>query len=94
MLSVNNYFDDKVTSIAFQTATKPATVGVMSIGEYEFDTSEFETMSVISGALTVKLPESNEWQTFDAGQQFTVEANKKFNVKVEVETAYLCVYGK
>ncbi|MGM8888479.1 pyrimidine/purine nucleoside phosphorylase, partial [Psychrobacter sp. 1U2] len=36
MLSVNNYFDDKVTSIAFQTATKPATVGVMSIGEYEF----------------------------------------------------------
>ncbi|WP_350560907.1 pyrimidine/purine nucleoside phosphorylase [Psychrobacter sp. CAL346-MNA-CIBAN-0220] len=94
MLSVNNYFDDKVTSIAFQTATKPATVGVMSIGEYEFGTSEFETMSVVSGELTVKLPESEEWQTFEAGQQFTVEANKKFNVKVTVETAYLCVYGK
>lgn len=31
MPSVNNYFDDKVTSIAFQTATKPATVGVMEI---------------------------------------------------------------
>lgn len=94
MPSVNQYFDDKVTSIAFQTTTKPATVGVMSIGEYEFGTSEFETMSVVSGALTVKLPESNEWQTYEAGQQFTVEANKKFNVKVEVETAYLCVYGK
>jgi uncharacterized protein YaiE (UPF0345 family) len=94
MPSVNNYFDDKVTSIAFQSATKPATVGVMSVGEYEFDTSEFETMSVVSGALTVKLPESNEWQTFNAGEQFTVEANKKFNVKVDVETAYLCTYGK
>jgi len=94
MPSVNNYFDDKVTSIAFQTATKTATIGVMSIGAYEFGTSEFETMSVVSGALTVKLPESNEWQTFEAGQQFTVEADKKFNVKVEVETAYLCVYGK
>ena len=94
MLSVNNYFDDKVTSIAFQTATKPATVGVMSIGEYEFGTSEFETMSVVSGALTVKLPDSDEWQTLEAGQQFTVEANQKFNVKVDVETAYLCVYGK
>ena len=58
MPSVNNYFDNKVTSIAFQTATKPATVGVMEIGEYEFGTSEFETMSVVSGALTVKLPES------------------------------------
>jgi uncharacterized protein YaiE (UPF0345 family) len=94
MPSVNNYFDDKVTSIAFQTATKAATVGVMSIGEYEFGTSEFETMSVVSGALTVKLPESDEWQIFATGQAFTIEANKKFNVKVEVETAYLCTYGK
>ena len=94
MPSVNNYFDDKVTSIAFQSADSPATVGVMSIGEYEFGTSEFETMSVVSGALTVKLPDSDNWQTFKAGEQFTVEANKKFQVKVEVETAYLCVYGQ
>lgn len=93
MPSVNNYFDNKVTSIAFQTATKPATIGVMSIGEYEFGTSEFETMSVVSGALTVKLPDSDEWQTFDAGHSFTIEADKKFKVKVTVETAYLCVYG-
>ena len=93
MLSVNNYFDDKVTSIAFQTATKTATVGVMEIGEYEFGTSEFETMSVVSGALTVKLPKSTEWQTFNAGEQFTVDANQKFQVKVDVETAYLCEYG-
>ena len=94
MPSVNNYFDNKVTSIAFQTVTKPATVGVMEVGEYEFGTSEFETMSVVSGTLTVKLPESDEWQTFNAGEQFTVDADKKFQVKVEVETAYLCVYGK
>ena len=94
MPSVNNYFDDKVTSIAFQTATKPATVGVMEIGDYEFGTSEFETMSVVSGALTVKLPESNDWQTFNAGEQFTVDANQKFQVKVAVETAYLCTYGE
>ena len=94
MPSVNSYFDDKVTSIAFQKATLPATVGVMEIGEYEFGTSEFETMSVVSGALTVKLPESSEWQTFAAGQQFTIEADKKFQVKVEVETAYLCEYGQ
>ena len=51
-------------------------------------------MSVVSGALTVKLPESDDWQTFNAGEQFTVEANQKFQVKVDVETAYLCVYGK
>lgn len=94
MPSVNQYFDNKVTSIAFQTAILPATVGVMEIGEYEFGTSEFETMTVVSGALTVKLPDANDWQTFEAGQSFTIEANQKFNVKVEVETAYLCTYGK
>ncbi len=94
MPSVNQYFDNKVTSIAFQTATLPATVGVMEIGDYEFGTSEFETMSVVSGALIVKLPDSDEWQTFSAGEQFTVEANKKFQVRVGVESAYLCVYGQ
>ena len=94
MPSVNQYFDNKVTSIAFQTNTLPATVGVMEIGEYEFGTSEFETMTVVSGALTVKLPDDEEWQTFNAGQVFTVEAHKKFQVNVEVESAYLCLYGK
>lgn len=94
MPSVNQYFDNKVTSIAFQTETKPATVGVMEIGEYEFGTSEFETMTVVSGALTVKLPDSDEFVTYDAGQSFTIDANQKFQVKVAVESAYLCTYGK
>lgn len=94
MPSVNHYFDNRVTSIAFQTATKPATVGVMEIGEYEFGTSEFETMTVVSGALTVKLPDSDNWQTVNAGESFTIEANQKFQVKVEVESAYLCTYGR
>ena len=94
MPNVNQYFDNKVTSIAFQTSTKPATVGVMEIGESEFGTSEFETMTVVSGALTVKLPGSDDFETYEAGQSFTIEANQKFQVKVEVETAYLCTYGK
>jgi hypothetical protein len=94
--TTNEYFDGKVVSVAFQTATLPATVGVMAIGEYEFGTSQHETMSIISGALSVLLPNSydNDWQTFNAGEQFEVEAKQKFQVKVEVETAYLCLYGK
>ncbi|MFT7491828.1 MAG: hypothetical protein ACI80S_001426 [Pseudohongiellaceae bacterium] len=92
--TTNEYFDGKVVSVAFQTATLPATVGVMAIGEYEFGTSHYETMSVTNGALTVLLPDSHEWHTFNTGEHFEVEANQKFQVKVEVETAYLCVYGK
>jgi len=94
MLKTNEYFDGKVVSIAFQTATLPATVGVMAIGEYEFSTSQYETMSVTSGALTVLLPNTSEWKSFSAGESFEVDANQKFQVKVEVESAYLCAYGK
>ena len=94
MFKVNEYFDAKVASIAFQTETKPATVGVMAPGDYEFGTSEHETMTVVSGALIIKLPGATDWQTFAAGESFEVEANNKFQVKVEVDTAYLCLYGE
>ena len=43
MFKVNSYFDGKVSSIAFQGETLPATVGVMAPGEYEFGTSQHET---------------------------------------------------
>ena len=49
-------------------------------------------MTVVSGALTVKLPGIDEWQTFGEGGSFVVAANQKFGVKVDVETAYLCTY--
>jgi hypothetical protein len=94
MFNVNEYFERKVASIAFNTDVQSATVGVMAPGEYEFDTSEFETMTVVSGALTVLLPEQQEWKTFTASEVFTIEANKKFKVITTVDTAYLCTYGQ
>jgi uncharacterized protein YaiE (UPF0345 family) len=93
MLEVNEYFDGNVKSIGFQTADLPATVGVMATGEYTFGTSKIETITVVSGALVVQLPGSEDWQTFKAGDQFIVDADQSFNLKVAVETAYLCTYG-
>ncbi len=92
MLNVNEYFAGKVKSIAFQTRTLPATVGVMEPGEYEFGTSKKETVTVVSGALTVKLPGRDDWQTFAPGETFVVEADRKFQLEVAEETAYLCTY--
>jgi uncharacterized protein YaiE (UPF0345 family) len=92
-MDVNEYFDGKVKSISFQTATLPATVGVMAPGDYEFPTSQKETMTVVSGALTVKLPGSDDWLEFEAGSGFVVDANETFQLKVAVDTAYLCTYG-
>ncbi|WP_323751967.1 pyrimidine/purine nucleoside phosphorylase [Marinobacter sp.] len=92
MLSVNEYYDGKVKSIAFQGATLPATVGVISSGEYEFGTKKEEVMTVVRGALTVQLPGSDSWIRYGAGDTFKVAANASFKVKAEVDTAYFCTY--
>ncbi|EDQ01870.1 pyrimidine/purine nucleoside phosphorylase [Shewanella benthica] len=93
MLAVNEYFAGNVKSIGFQGEDKPASVGVMEPGDYEFGTAAPEVMIVVAGALTVLLPGSDSWQTFNAGTQFDVPGDAKFQVKVETQTAYLCLYG-
>jgi hypothetical protein len=92
MFKVNEYFDGTVKSIAFEGKEGPATVGVMAPGEYEFGTAKREIMHVVSGALSVKLPGSDNWETFNAGDKFNVAADSKFQLKVAVDTAYLCEY--
>ena len=91
-MDVNEYFDGKVKSIGFQTSTLPATVGVMDVGEYEFSTSKKEVMTVVSGQLNVQLPGESEFKPYNAGDAFTVAADAKFQLKVNVQTAYLCTY--
>jgi len=93
MFNVNEYFDGKVKSIAFQSETLPATVGVMAPGEYVFNTSEKEKMQVVSGAMTLRFGDDDKEQTYSAGDSFDVPANSSFNVSVAVDTAYLCLYG-
>lgn len=93
MLKVNEYFDGNIKSIAFKTNTLPATVGVMVPGDYVFNTDDKEKMTIVSGALTIKLAGENEFTTYKSGESFDVAANSAFDVKVKTETAYLCLYG-
>ena len=92
MFKTNEYFDGNVKSIAFETNEGPATIGVMAVGKYEFSTSKKEFMTVTSGKMIVKLSSSDEWKEFNKNETFTIEANKKFNVEVSEETAYICFY--
>lgn len=92
MLAVNEYFEGKVKSIAFDGGDLPATIGVMAPGDYTFGTSQREYMTVVNGELLVRLPGSDDWRTFGSGETFTVEANQSFDLKVAVDTAYLCKY--
>jgi len=93
MLNVNEYFEGNVKSIAIETAKGPATIGAMEPGTYKFNTAAKEKMVVVSGSLTVLLPEANDWVTYTDGQDFDVPAESAFDVKVDCQTAYLCYYG-
>ena len=92
MIEVNEYFEGNVKSLAFQGSDLPATVAVMAAGEYTFNTTQREYVTVISGLLKVKLPEQESFEDFDEGKTFIVDANKSFDLIVENYTAYLCKY--
>jgi uncharacterized protein YaiE (UPF0345 family) len=93
MIPVNEYFDGKVKSFTLKTSQGlKETVGVMAPGEYEFGTSQKEIMTVVSGELIVKLPGATDFQSFKKGSSFEVAGGTKFQLKVAVDTAYLCQY--
>jgi len=92
MFKVNEYFDGKVKSIGFENSKGKTTIGVMTKGEYTFATSSVEYMTIISGEMTVLLPDNNEWQTFKTSETFIVDKNKEFKLKINENTAYLCEY--
>lgn len=91
----NVYFNGNVTSrtVLFPDGSKK-TLGIMLPGDYEFNTSEKEIMEIQSGELDVRLPGSDEWKTFKAGDSFEVPANATFALKVKTVTDYCCSYVK
>ena len=92
MFDVNEYFDGKVKSIAFNSGSDKATVGVMAVGDYEFGTGTIEHMTLVSGKMSVKLPDENDWRDIKLNETFIVGANTSFLVKIPEEASYLCVY--
>jgi uncharacterized protein YaiE (UPF0345 family) len=91
----NVYFDGKVTSrtVVFDDGTKK-TLGFMLAGEYSFDTGAAEVMEMIGGEMDVKLPGSDDFKTFKAGQSFDVPANSKFDLVVKAFADYCCSYAE
>lgn len=93
MINANEYFDGNVKSLGYESAEGKSTLGVMEPGEYTFDTSLDEIMTVVQGELVVQLPDESEWKSFKKGESFNVAANKSFNVKTSSASSYLCQYS-
>jgi len=87
----NSYFDGKVQSLALETDSGSATVGVITPGTYTFSTSSEERMKIVSGALRVKLP-GGSWDKVEEGKEFIVKANASFDVEAYRDVAYICYY--
>jgi uncharacterized protein YaiE (UPF0345 family) len=93
MFKTNEYFEGNVSSVAYESETNPASVGVMAPGCYKFGTAAKEKMTVITGVLEIQMPDENQSTIYNAGESFNVDADSSFNVTVTTDTAYLCVYG-
>lgn len=92
MFKVNEYFEGKVKSLAFRDNEGNATLGIMAPGEYEFGTSQWEYMTVITGKMKVMLPEADNWKVYTAGETFIVEPDRKFQLQITENSTYLCRY--
>jgi Uncharacterized protein conserved in bacteria len=91
----NVYFDGKVTSrtIIFEDGERK-TLGIMLPGDYEFGTGDKEVMEILGGAMDVKLPDSDKFDTYKEGDTFIVPANSKFSLIVKEVADYCCSYIK
>lgn len=92
MFKANEYFDGKVASISHSGTEGRATVGVIAPGEYNFDTSTVEIMTIISGKMLVQQPDETNWKEYRKFESFRVEKGVNFKVKVAEDTPYHCLY--
>lgn len=91
--AANVYFDGGVASreVRFVDGSRK-TLGFMQSGDYEFSTAQAELMEVLAGSAEVLLPDSDEWQSFSAGDTFDVPADASFKLKIASYLDYCCSY--
>ena len=89
----NIYFEGKVISRnIFLRDGSRKTLGIMLVGEYEFNTASRELMEIISGKLKLKLKDDNEWKLITNGMEFNIPKNSSFKLEVLELVNYTCSY--
>ena len=89
----NIYFEGNVISrnIYLKDGSKK-TLGIMLVGEYEFNTVTRELMEIISGKVKLKLQDDKEWKLITNGMEFNIPKNSSFKLKVLELVNYTCSY--
>ena len=90
----NLYFDGKCVShtVLFPDGTRK-TLGVIFPAKLNFGTAAPEIMEINGGSCRIRTAGSDAWQTYGAGQQFSVPGNSNFDIEVLETLDYVCHYG-
>ena len=90
----NVYFDGKCVShnLTYPDGTKKS-VGVVLASELTFGTAAAEIMECVGGACEYKLAGSDQWVKSGPGEQFSIPANSKFDIRVAEAYHYICHYA-
>ena len=89
----NIYFEGNVISRnIFLNDGSRKTLGVMLPGKYEFNTNEKDLMEIISGKLSLKLQNYDDWKLIEKGMSFNVLKNSSFEIEVFELVNYTCSY--
>lgn len=88
------YFDGKCVShaVTLPDGSKKS-VGVVLPATLTFSTGVAETMECTGGSCEYRLDGSDAWLTSTPGEQFSIPAQSKFDIRVTDAYHYLCHYG-
>ena len=90
----NVYFDGKCVShsVLLADGTKKS-VGVVLPSTLTFNTGAPEVMEVVEGGCRSRLSGSEAWQSYGAGQSFSVPGQSAFDIEVTQTMHYVCHFG-
>lgn len=90
----NIYFDGKCVShsVLLPDGSRK-TVGVIFPGTLTFNTDAPERIDINSGRCRIRLASSRDWQTYAAGESFSVAGNTSFDIETLETLDYVCHFG-
>ncbi len=92
--TANVYFDGKCVSHSFclPDGTKKS-AGVILPSSLVFNTGAAEIMECVGGFCEYKLAGSDAWVKSSSGEQFSVPANSKFDIRCSEPYHYICHFA-
>ncbi|MBY0556127.1 MAG: pyrimidine/purine nucleoside phosphorylase [Burkholderiaceae bacterium] len=90
----NKYFDGKCISynVLFADGSKKS-VGVIFPSSLTFNTGAPEVMEILGGVCKVRLAGASDWNTYTAGQSFSIAGNTSFDIETVELLDYVCHFG-